>query len=448
MVEASGNLRIRTTVLLFALLIGCGRFGFRELPLPEKNAAGGAGEKDDSSLGPSQDADVGASSDAGLGPWDDGGAGALDDAGASTADSSTLPSDAGSDAGPLPDLPMVAEPLGAGFSESCAVRNGELWCWGEVSANSGAGSCDAPFARARVGADSDWLSVTQTDNHVCGLRSDGRLYCWGGNNVGQLGVGDIAPHVDPVAVLPTDRFRQVSAGVSHTCAIGSDYTLWCWGSNAQKAVNSGTQAYDDLPVNVSEGLRFLSVSAGRDTTCAIDLDQGLWCWGANAFGQAGQEAVNVVSPRALVTTQRRFRAVATHQHTCAIDTVGALYCWGDGQSGKLGAGSTASTFVPTRVGAALGWTGIDVDFSSSCGIEAGRVLCWGSNSSVGSTSGGFESTPVALATESDFELVSVGNHALCARRAGNVYCRGRNDFCQVTPDALAGAFVQTFTALF
>lgn len=40
----------------------------------------------------------------------------------------------------------------------------------------------------RVGTDSNWSAIAVGDNRVCSLRG-GRLYCWGSNEDGQLGVG-------------------------------------------------------------------------------------------------------------------------------------------------------------------------------------------------------------------------------------------------------------------
>ena len=56
--------------------------------------------------------------------------------------------------------------------------------------------------------------------HACAIRS-GRLYCWGANDIGQVGIGTTSSSVDtPTQVLPAvDNFMHVSSMDQHTCAL-------------------------------------------------------------------------------------------------------------------------------------------------------------------------------------------------------------------------------------
>src|SRR5262245_59343441 len=77
----------------------------------------------------------------------------------------------------------------------------------------------AAASPAEVGS-SDWRVVSAGGNHTCGIRTSGRLFCWGDDGTGQLGDGGANTDQDtPVEVAggATD-WTHLSAGGHHTCA--------------------------------------------------------------------------------------------------------------------------------------------------------------------------------------------------------------------------------------
>jgi alpha-tubulin suppressor-like RCC1 family protein len=83
-------------------------------------------------------------------------------------------------------------------------------------------------------------TVVVQHSHVCAVLDNGQLKCWGFNGSGQLGLGttvsvgdapgDMGDNLHPVN-LGGHTVHQVAAGLTHTCAILDDGTLKCWGSN-------------------------------------------------------------------------------------------------------------------------------------------------------------------------------------------------------------------------
>jgi alpha-tubulin suppressor-like RCC1 family protein len=71
------------------------------------------------------------------------------------------------------------------------------------------------------------------------------LWCWGTNEAGESGLGDLTSTAVPVEVeVPDDRapgagWTAVSASDAHTCAIRENRALYCWGSNAHSQVSGG-----------------------------------------------------------------------------------------------------------------------------------------------------------------------------------------------------------------
>ena len=83
--------------------------------------------------------------------------------------------------------------MSVGAYHACARRTtGRLYCWGtDADGNLGDGG---PDLRRRVpslvaGGGTNWALPSAGYRHTCGLRTSGRLFCWGGDFAGQLGDG-------------------------------------------------------------------------------------------------------------------------------------------------------------------------------------------------------------------------------------------------------------------
>lgn len=267
------------------------------------------------------------------------------------------------------------------------------------------------------------VEVVLGGNHVCALLEEGDVYCWGGNSYGELGAGDVSNRGDeqgelgqalePVP-LGTDRHAlQITAGLHHNCALLDDHSVKCWGQNNLGQLGAGDVVQrgdepdatgDALPrVNLGNGLLARAVFAGQDFTCAILEDRRVKCWGDNQNGQLGNgdyetrgdvaERMGDALPFADLGTEFAAKSLALGSyHACALSTNGAVKCWGANGDGQLGTGSAENHGVPVE---SMGSGLLPVDFGASrraaaiasgsehvcASIEDGSVFCWGRNSS-------------------------------------------------------------------
>jgi alpha-tubulin suppressor-like RCC1 family protein len=130
--------------------------------------------------------------------------------------------------------------VSAGYLHTCAIDGGgTIWCWGaNDTAQLGLGApSNTPGMPAKVPMVQGAIQVSAGEHHTCAVDSGGDIYCWGGNDSGQIGP---SPTTMPVYLNPTitplpmgSSGLSVSAGSHHTCAalIGSP-SLLCWGTNA------------------------------------------------------------------------------------------------------------------------------------------------------------------------------------------------------------------------
>lgn len=128
-----------------------------------------------------------------------------------------------------------------GEFHTCAIRrDGSLWCWGGNGSGSlGIGTSGGGESAPRAVAPGEaWSLVEAGYRNTCAIRSDGSLWCWGQGADGEIGDGRLELRTTPTRVIdPPAGTRWESVDVSgtsagsHVCGVRSDRSLWCWGRN-------------------------------------------------------------------------------------------------------------------------------------------------------------------------------------------------------------------------
>jgi alpha-tubulin suppressor-like RCC1 family protein len=175
-----------------------------------------------------------------------------------------------------------------GHDHSCGVNGTGTACWGyDEYGQLGFRSVDPSTAYSSpVIVTSAFSQLTAGGYHTCGLDAGGLASCWGQGTSGQLGIAGLGDVYMPQPV-GADEWTQLSGGLIHTCGIkAADSSLWCWGGNEFGQVGDGTLDARDVPVPIGPaGARWLAVSASGKHTCALRDDHTMWCWGLNDSGQ-------------------------------------------------------------------------------------------------------------------------------------------------------------------
>src|SRR5690606_1808830 len=119
--------------------------------------------------------------------------------------------------------------------------------------------------------------------HSCFIRDDGSPWCWGRNDAGQLGIGAVSSREStPVRVSALGRgVAELGGGDGFTCARKRDGSSWCWGRNDVGQLGNGTTEGSTTPVHVvSLGHDVAALGVAHRHGCALRTDGSLWCWGA------------------------------------------------------------------------------------------------------------------------------------------------------------------------
>jgi alpha-tubulin suppressor-like RCC1 family protein len=226
----------------------------------------------------------------------------------------------------------------------------------------------------RVGDTSDWAVVTRSAYHTLAIKTDGSLWVWGANFYGELGDGTGQVYCQfPECIDDTHRWTAVTAGAGFSLAVRSDGTLWAWGDNSVGELGDGTSTAHLTMNQVGTDDHWVAVSAGEAHVIGLKSDGTLWAWGVYSEGGTGVLTPDL-SGHTLVPTQigmdESWTAIsAGFQESFALASDGTLWAWGHGYS-----------LTPTQFGSATDWTCV-ADGSSHvlAAKNDGSLWAWGAN---------------------------------------------------------------------
>jgi alpha-tubulin suppressor-like RCC1 family protein len=247
----------------------------------------------------------------------------------------------------------------------------------------------------------------------CAVLGDQTVWCWGRNDVGQLGYAttDVCPeqlmggmtrsiacHSSPFQLVGLNDARALYMANNHGCALRADGTLVCWGGNEYGQLGTGTQfsSMDIARALLPSGRAATVVALGAHHACAMAID-GLYCWGSNQSGQLGVSgpdrcmidgmAVECArTPTKVMAPTPIVGLAAGEAHTCALLENGQVFCWGANNYAQLGTGAPseqpAREPLQVRMGASIldDVTAITAGRDHTCALRSdGGVVCWGRN---------------------------------------------------------------------
>lgn len=188
--------------------------------------------------------------------------------------------------------------------------NGELYtCGMNDTGQLGLDNLQHQAAPCRVEA----LEGHEIVEAACGLyhtivcSSKGAIFSFGKNDYGQLGLGHNRPSKFPAAInIPNERIVSLSCGYYHTLAISNSGKLFTFGRNDYGQLGLGHKIHQNLPQVVSfpAETKLVRVVSGCYHNVVLS-DQGkAFAYGRNNKGQLGSRSVN----DSLVPTLIRLRS--------------------------------------------------------------------------------------------------------------------------------------------
>lgn len=277
---------------------------------------------------------------------------------------------------------------GTGYT-SCAVADGKIYCWGyneegTVGNKTSTTKYTTPVAVATA-ADgvSNGLPATYTatmltsgsrSTNMCAI-ADGKAYCWGPNDAGQIGNNSTTDVRAPTAVstsgvlsgktvtaISQDGYSvetgQTPPPYVHVCAVANG-SVYCWGDNTHGQLGNNSTSNTKVPVAVStsgvlSGKTMVDVELGLFHSCALSSDGKVFCWGENSDGQLGDNTTTDRKVPVAVYEEKGIlkdafvNAISAGANRGCATTNGKTFCWGHNNAGQIGDGTTTDRKKPTE----------------------------------------------------------------------------------------------------
>uniref|UniRef100_A0A8C5SM07 Retinitis pigmentosa GTPase regulator n=1 Tax=Laticauda laticaudata TaxID=8630 RepID=A0A8C5SM07_LATLA len=180
-------------------------------------------------------------------------------------------------------------------------------------------------------------------NHTLIYTEKGNLYATGGNSEGQLGLGGTEERSAFHLVnyfTSQHKIKQLAAGSYTSAALTEDGQLFMWGDNSEGQIGLGNEANACVPHQVDVGKPVCWISCGYYHSALITCDGELYTFGESDNGKLGlslEQLKNNRVPQLVSGIPSRVNKVACGGgHTVALAEV---FTFGLGQYGQLGLGT-------------------------------------------------------------------------------------------------------------
>ena len=269
------------------------------------------------------------------------------------------------------------------WGTSIIDSNGNIWCWGgNDSGQVGNGTTNnVLYYPERIKEETKFVQISKKSSKCLGIDRKGNLWAWGSNYYGQLGDGTTTTKTSPVQIKKGTRFIKIASGVWNGYGIDEEGRLWGWGSNTAGQLGDGTTTERTIPVQIKGETKFTQISAGFGHRIAIDNEGNLWTWGINESGQLGDGTKTVRTSPVQIKSGTKFTQIsAGYNYSMAIDNEGNLWTWGSNDRGQLGDGTKTNRISPVQIKSGMKFTQISAGDDHSMVLDnEGNLWTWGSN---------------------------------------------------------------------
>lgn len=276
------------------------------------------------------------------------------------------------------------------------------------------------------------ISYKMGRGSVCVLGNDLKIYCWGKNDEGQLGIGSTEYIGDSASEMgnnlrPADLNLengtwpvQLVGGERFFCVLLNTLQPLCWGKNSSGLgrASDNTDAVGDSPEEISpslhvlpkpSGLNYIKLATDAESICALFDNKTVRCVGNNQYAQLGHalsltydDSSTLISSRSAILFDSAFYSkvedlITGANNFCVVNNSNQSRCWGyHGELwGALGNGATGgvdskyigdtaiemnTTSYYLKLGAGVYFTEIATGKEHTCAIvNTGGLRCIGSN---------------------------------------------------------------------
>jgi alpha-tubulin suppressor-like RCC1 family protein len=246
------------------------------------------------------------------------------------------------------------------------------------------------------------ISVHPGSYFSIALSKSGLVSSWGFNSYGNLGIGSYEVFNTPQVVDfngldINEKVIQVSVGNSYVLALTNKGKLFAWGENSQGQLGLGHQSNIVLPTRIffpslSSGEIITKILATASSSYALTSLGNIYAWGDNEYGQIGDGSyANASVPKKITisileSNEKPILLEGYGARVWIVTSSNRLFGWGSNFSFSLGKMTHQYQFnspsLITISGLALNEYIVSIKGGHSHSLALtnfNRIIAWGSN---------------------------------------------------------------------
>eukprot|EP01125_Pyxidicula_operculata_P011631 TRINITY_DN3812_c0_g2_i2.p1 TRINITY_DN3812_c0_g2~~TRINITY_DN3812_c0_g2_i2.p1 ORF type:complete len:2464 (-),score=554.47 TRINITY_DN3812_c0_g2_i2:160-7446(-) len=221
--------------------------------------------------------------------------------------------------------------------------------------------------------------------------ADNNLFCFGDNTHGQLGVGGDLNHPVKPTVNPffkrLPKIVALSSGLHHSMVLTEDGKLWSFGRNTVGELGIVNYFNQPTPQHITYFTKkVVSFACGTSYSMVVTEDGNLYGFGESSFGGIGNgpsEDDIAMPEQVLFLSDKTATKVATKGYfTLVVTDEGKLFSFGENSYGQLGLGHRENQNRPQLVVGLAHKKVVDIScgmFHSLALTDEGQLYAWGRN---------------------------------------------------------------------
>lgn len=215
------------------------------------------------------------------------------------------------------------------------------------------------------------VKVLLEEAHGAVLTSNNRLFMWGLNANYRLGDGTTENQLSPIEITVSlnsetnEVIENVSLGRNHSALITSNNRVFLWGGNSKGQIGIGTFSVGvSIPTYINDYFELheneiiVDINLGYETSSALTSEGRVYIWGWNEYGQVAgsvdnNEYLDQNTPVDVTSN------ILNHYPNTAINEIipgdgfqavlvqnNILFTWGYNHDGRLGDGTSVTRRTP------------------------------------------------------------------------------------------------------
>ena len=155
----------------------------------------------------------------------------------------------------------------------------------------------------------------------------------GQNKQGELGDNSKTDKDNPIQIKFANKIVKIAVGYEHTLALDETGKVWAWGKNNAGQLGLGLSAGTTskvVPTLVPELTNIKHIACGRESSFAISDVGEVFGWGANTYGQLGTGTYSnsVMTPTKMSSVSGIIDISSGDEHTLLLRKDGKVFVVG------------------------------------------------------------------------------------------------------------------------